>query len=336
MVNISLLRQFVPLGALLPTDLVELEKHSRIGNYQPGQVIFTRGESAKTVVYLVTGSVELYSEAGTKVVKSGSAEAKHPIAQGAKRTATGTVLTPAQVLFVDRDNLDLILTWSQSAGVEVVEADDSDWMAALLQSQAFHRIPPGNIAQIFAAMQPVDFKAGDIVIRQGDPGDYYYVITAGTCQVMQLDTETKKFVEVDRLGVGRAFGEEALVSGNPRNASVRALTPCSLMRLSAEDFARLLKAPLFRETSPDDVPSDAVLIDVRLPAEYKKGRLPDAINMPLSRLRKMADKLDPAKVYVVYCDSGRRSASATFLLNERGFDARLLAGGIPADEMPVS
>jgi rhodanese-related sulfurtransferase len=74
---------------------------------------------------------------------------------------------------------------------------------------------------------------------------------------------------------------------------------------------------------------------VRLPEEYEQGRLPDAINLPLPRIREMMAALDPARVYVVYCDSGRRSASATYLLCERGYDARLIAGGVPADEMPI-
>ena len=62
---------------------------------------------------------------------------------------------------------------------------------------------------------------------------------------------------------------------------------------------------------------------------------PGAINVPLAHLRELTGGLDPGRCYVVYCDSGRRSASATYLLCERGFDAHLLAGGVPADEMPV-
>jgi rhodanese-related sulfurtransferase len=125
------------------------------------------------------------------------------------------------------------------------------------------------------------------------------------------------------------------VSGAPRNASVRAVDAVSVMRLSATDFERLLRAPMLREIAPEDVPSDAVLLDVRLPDEYRRGRLPDSVNLPLAKLRDAAAELDTTRCYVVYCDSGRRSASAAYLLSERGFDARVLAGGIPADEMPV-
>jgi CRP-like cAMP-binding protein/rhodanese-related sulfurtransferase len=340
MVNLSLYRQFIPIASLTASDRSELSRLARLGTYQPGQVLFTRGESAKTVVFLVSGEVELFSDAGTRVLKAETPAAQHPLAQGPKRTSTGTCIKPSQVLFVDREHLDLVLTWSQTSGAEVVELgqegeDGQDWMSALLQSESFHRIPPGNIGQIFAAMQPVAVKAGSDIIRQGDPGDFYYVVTAGRCAVSQLDPVSGVELEVVQLGIGRAFGEEALISGNPRNATVKALTDCALMRLAAVDFTRLLRAPIMREIGPEDVPHDAVLIDVRLPQEFRRGRLPDSINVPLNRLRDLAAQLDAAKCYVVYCDSGRRSASATFLLCERGFDARLLTGGVPAEEMPI-
>ena len=332
MSNHLLFKNFVPLMSLPHADRAELTRTSRVGNYQPGQVVFSRGDAAKTVVFLVSGSVELQTDKAAHVVDATSPDAKHAIAQGPRRTATATCLKPAQVLFVDRERLDLALTWSQTGGVEVLDLEaeeEGDWMGAMLQSPAFHRIPPGNIAQIFAAMKPVAYKAGDVIVRQGEPGDFYYVTTSGRVTI-ERDGQ-----EVVQLGVGKPFGEEALVSGEPRNATVRALTDVEAMRLSAEDFARLLRAPVLKEIAVDEIPNDAMLIDVRLPEEFRQGRLPGALNLPLARLRDHAHELEPDRLYVVYCDSGRRSASATYLLCERGFDARHLTGGVPADEMPV-
>lgn len=332
MSTLNLFRQFVPLASLPPVDRNELARSARVGNYQPGQVVFNRGDAARTVVFLVSGTVELLTDKSAHVVDATSPDAKHAIAQGPRRTATATCLKPAQVLFIDRDRLDLALTWSQTGGVEVLDLEgeeEQDWMGSMLQSPAFHRIPPGNIAQIFAAMKPVAYKAGEVILKQGDPGDFYYVTTSGRVTI-ERDGH-----EVVQLGVGKPFGEEALVSGEPRNATVRALTDVAAMRLSADDFARLLRAPVLKEIAVDEIPNDALLLDVRLPEEFRQGRLPGAMNLPLARLRERAHELEPDKVYVVYCDSGRRSASATYLLCERGFDARHLAGGVPADEMPV-
>lgn len=335
MVNASLLRGLVPLSSLPPTDRVELARHARLGHFEAGQVVFSRGEAARTVVWLLSGTLELIDESGTRKVAGGTPDSLHPVAQGARRAATGTAVDACEVLLVDRDRLDLALTWSQAGGVEVVECDaGDDWMGALLRSPAFERIPPANIAQLFAAMKPLDFKAGDLLVRQGEPGDAYYVVTAGRCHVLLKDA-SGRLTELAKLGPGQGFGEEALLSGNPRGATVRALEAGRVMRLSVDDFNRFLRAPLLREVAVDDIPANATLVDVRTVDEYRRSRLPDALNIPLARVRAEAPRLDPARCYVVYCDTGRRSAAAAWLLCERGLDARVLAGGVPVDELPV-
>ena len=336
MVNISLFGRFVPLQSLVPSDRSQLAKQSSLVNYQPGQVIFSRGELARTQAFLIEGEIELQDERSAQRLRAADAEARYALAPGQRRAQTALCLKQAQILFVDRELLDVMLTWSQTGGLEVRDlssagaADDGshDWMTALLQSKAFLRIPPGNIAQIFASMEPVNFEAGRIILKQGDPGDYYYVITEGRAQVVLEDPSGNSEEELAQLGVGRAFGEEALVSGEPRNATVRALTRCSLMRLSSASFSRLLKAPLMREVQMGEVNANAQLMDVRLPSEFERGHWPGAINVPLARLRSLAESLDASPEYWVYCDTGRRSASAVFLLTERGFDAKLVRGGL--------
>jgi rhodanese-related sulfurtransferase len=76
------------------------------------------------------------------------------------------------------------------------------------------------------------------------------------------------------------------------------------------------------------VAQGAVWLDVRLESEYKNGNLPSSVNIPLYLLRIKATALDKNRRYIVYCDTGRRSSSAAYLLNERGFDAYVLEGGL--------
>ncbi len=342
MVNISLFKNFVPLGALLPTDRVELAKHARIGTYHPGQIIFSRGDSAQTVPFLISGEVELFDGSHGRVVRAETPEARNALATGPRRAQTATCLKTAQVLIVDREHMDLVLTWSQTGGLEVTdhgrkrsdtEEEPQDWMTALLQNQAFHRIPPGNIAQLFSCMRAAKFNAGDVVIQQGDKGDGYFILTDGRVQVVSQDDDGLNETELSLLGVGRGFGEEALLSGNPRNATVRALTDIAVMKIDAQDFERLLKAPVLAQIALEDAGATFQLVDVRLADEFARGHVSGAINLPLARLRELAVQLDPNRACAVYCDSGRRSASATYLLCERGFDAHLVAGGVPAELM---
>ena len=332
MVSPTLFREFVPTHTLPPADRVELARHSHVVSYQAGQPIFQRGEAAKSVAYLLAGEVELVSERGTRKVVAATEEARHPISSGGRYLSTATALRPSQVLFVDREQMDLMLTWAQTGSVEVHEldeADPGDWMSAMLRNPAFHRIPPANIAQIIACVEQIEIDAGQDVVRQGAPGDYYYVLTQGRCQV--LTEAPDGATEIDQIGPGEGFGEEALVSGDPRNATVRTLTRCGLVRLAATDFARLLRDPLVHGVTLDALPPNALLVDVRTSEEFAHGHLPGATSIPLRSVRTLADSLLPNRPLAVYCDTGRRSASATFLFRERGFDAHWVRDGITAD-----
>ncbi len=342
MVNADLFNRLVPLNSLLHSDRGTLAKQSSVLSYRAGQVAFTRGELARTQAYLVSGEVELQTDSGSSILKAGGETSRHTLAPGNKRSATVLCLKPSEILFVDRDLLDLLLTWSQT-GVQksseealdaLEQSDHNDWMTALLQSKAFLRVPPGNIAQIFASMEAVSFGPGQIIIQQGAPGDYYYVVTDGRVQVVLRDKDGHSEEELAQLGVGKSFGEESLVSGRPRNASVRALTRCTLMRLSSTNFMRLLRAPLLQEVNLADL-NGQQLLDVRLPEEFQHGHLPNAVNLPLAQLRDGLKNLKVGQEYWVYCDTGRRSASAAYLLNERGFTARVVKGGVSPETLNV-
>ncbi|HET6602736.1 MAG TPA: cyclic nucleotide-binding domain-containing protein [Xanthomonadaceae bacterium] len=336
MVAASLFRDFVPTHSLHPVDRAELARHSRMVSFQADHVAFYRGEAAREVVYLVAGEVELIAEDGTRRVKAGSEEARHPLSTGTSHSTTATCLRPCELLFVDRDRLDLLLTWAQTGAVEVQElgeGDDGDWMSAMLRCPALHRVPPANIAQVIAAVESIEHGPDEVIVRQGAAGDFYYVLTQGQCAIYDEDANAGTLREIDRIGPGRGFGEEALLSGMPRNATVKTLSGCTLVRLSATDFARLLEDPLVHRISLDAVPERAVLVDVRLPEEYARGHLPGAVNVPLRALRSEALTMDASRPLAVYCDTGSRSASATFLFRERGFDAHLIDQGVPRERL---
>ena len=53
-------------------------------------------------------------------------------------------------------------------------------MTALLQTKAFHKIPPANIQAVFMRLQRIDYRAGEVIIKQGDVGDYFYVVVKGS------------------------------------------------------------------------------------------------------------------------------------------------------------
>lgn len=338
----QLLRQFVPLNELTQENLRDLAQKTPIEKLGKGKALFHKGDTDNYSFYLLTGMVTLLGESNKKTqIKGGTAPTRFPLDHHRPRHSTAIADTDITFFRIDNDLLDILLTWDQNAGYMVSEIDTdevtepesgSDWMTMMLRSEIFHRIPPSNIQQVFMRMEPVQYRAGERVINQGDEGDYYYFIRSGRALVTH-NTKSGKEIKLAELDAGHGFGEEALVSDNKRNANVTMVTDGVLMRMAKNDFIQLLKAPVlhtvdYAQAQQMVADGEALWLDVRLESEYKNMHIPESLNIPLYLLRIKANTLNRNVKYIVYCDTGRRSSSAAFLLNERGFDACYLNGGL--------
>ncbi len=343
-VELSVLRSFSPLDGLKSENLRALARKTSVREISQGRVLFKEGDTDKRTVYLVSGAIDLLTEGhivGT--IRGGTQDAKHALAPILPRRCTARVASDrVEYISIDSDLLDVLITWDQTGTYEVGElkagaAAGDDWMTMLLQSRAFHKIPPANLQAVFMRMQRIDYSSGDTIIRQGDEGDYFYAIVEGRCSVTRETPLNKDGIKLAELGVGDTFGEEALISGAKRNATVSMLTDGTLMRLPKEDFNELLNEPMVHWLNYDEakgiVASGGRWLDVRLPSEFEHCHFDNAINVPLYFVRLKLKTLDPAVSYVVCCENGRRSSAAAYILSERGFDTYVLQGGIARTDL---
>ena len=347
----NILKQIVPSNALKAENFEELASKTFVETVHAGKTIFKEGDTDKKSVYVIEGQVEIapgspkdsdVTTPGGYVVEAGSDKAKHALVNRQPRKQSAIAKTDCKIVRIDSDLLDILLTWDQLSGIEVAEIsaedngketdDEGDWMTSILQSKAFLQVPPANIQTMFMRMQETPVKAGTEIIKQDGEGDYYYIIKQGKCKVTR-NSKTGKEITLATIGVGDAFGEEALLSDAKRNANVTMETNGALMRLSKDDFNELLKEPMLSWLTGEEADAlvkndSAVWIDVRMESEHKDSGIPGSINIPLITLRIKASSLDSKKKYIVYCDSGRRSSAAAFLLGERGITAYCLKGGL--------
>ncbi len=343
----SLLRSFSPLDGLKLENLHALARKATLRDLPAGRVLFKEGDADKRTYYLVSGTLELMQDNRVvATVRGGTPEARNPLTPTLPRRYSARVSSERiEYLTLDSDLLDVMLTWDQTGSYEVSELrgdsdepqSSDDWMTTLLQTKAFHKIPPANIQAIFMRMQRVDFKAGEVVIKQGDEGDFFYVIVKGKCTVNRETPLNKEGIKLAELNMGDTFGEEALISDAKRNASVTMSTDGTLMRLGKDDFRTLLNEPMLEWTDYDEalrlVADGAKWLDVRLPSEFENYHLPDALNIPLYFMRLKLKNLDKDVQYIVCCDTGRRSSAGAYILNERGFQASVLKGGLAATDL---
>ncbi len=339
LVEKAVLKTLVPPNALNAENFQELAGKAFVEDIPAGKTIFKLGDLDRKTTYLLEGQVEMTSEDGqVQIINGGTDVAKHPLANLQPRKHTAKAKSACRITRFDSDLLDILLTWDQLSGIEVSEiqveednADDGDWMTKILQSRAFLQVPPANIQAMFMRIQEVPMSKGETVLKQGDDGDYYYIIKNGKAKVTRA-SKTGSELTLATLKDGDAFGEEALLSEAKRNATVTMDTDGTLMRLSKEDFNALLKEPMLSwldlEEAQEMVRNGAKWLDVRLESEHANTGINGSDNIPLFMLRLKVDSLDVNTPYIVYCDTGRRSSAAAFLLSERGFQAYCLKGGL--------
>lgn len=331
-----------PMACLSPSRLARLASHCRRDVHPTPRgripILDWRGQA----VYLLRGELKLDLLDGSScVLVGGTEDTCQPLGTATAPPREAHSITEIEVLRLDEDILDVTLTLDQLAQPEVAcesglcgASDAAAEMigATALASGVFATMPPAHLASLLRRFERIEVARGEVVVHQDLPGDYYYVIERGRCEVERSVAGAS--VHLAELQPGDAFGEEALVSELPRNATVTMKTDGVLLRLSKDDFTSLLRAPLLHLVDVDEarrrVEGGAQWLDVRFPPEFRYDGLPGAINLPLNELRGFLPSLDVGREYVVYCASGRRSAAAAFLLSQRGVQASVLSGGLRA------
>lgn len=350
--DIKVLAGLEPISLFGPARLRELLDYCHIETVPKGGDPFRVHGLEGQSVYLVDGEIELVYQDGNRVVIGAQTEwAKHPLGKRQPHIVSASALRESQLLRVDDELLDRMVTLDQFSQHDSAERvlnvtggedriDTSTSIKHLLNSNMFSadslrngplaHLPMANISALLQRIEAVAVWEGDVVIREGDEGDYYYLIDSGRALV------TRRVGGVDMplasLKAGDVFGEEALISGRKRNATVTMKSNGVLLRLGRQDFLSLLQEPLLHRLSYEQamqaVAQGAVWLDVRHPPEYRYDRLPGAMNVPLNDIRNAIGVLDRGKKYIAYCQSGRRSAAAAFILAQAGYDVQVLDGGL--------
>jgi CRP-like cAMP-binding protein len=342
----DLIKTLVPVSELSPQVQNELINQASILTYKKKEFVFKQGDMDDYAFYLLEGQIELLSHNQVQsTLVSGTDSARYAMARLQPRQFSARAKTDIVILELERSSLDRLMVMDQQGkeeetggGIEmevshIGDEDSGDWMTKMLQSELFSRLPTANIQKLFTMLEPIEFKAGDTVINQGDTGDYYFIIQEGRCEVTRSPSQGAKFIKLAELHAGDSFGEEALLTDTTRNASIRMLNDGILMRLSKENFINIIKKPtlielVYAEAKKLVDENAAVWLDVRYQNEYQESRLEGSLNIPLTILRSQTDKLEKGRRYIICCDTGGRSSAAAFLLTNYGFNVCYLKGGL--------
>ena len=340
------LRRFSPIDFLSSHYLQQLLDSLQYIEHKAGSLILRRGEHALALYFLLEGEVWLGAENRNRNLQAGSPEACRALNENQPQDQDIGARSDVRLFAVERSLLERLLNWSEAASYEVgslqvdevAEASD-DWLSKLLRSPLFGRLPPAHLHLLLGRFEFIEVAAGASVVRYGEPGEHFYVLKQGRAQVSLPGSDAQE--PRQELHSGDFFGEEALVSGAVRGASVTMLTDGVLARLSRELFVELVRPTLIPQISARQLQQlsghgkkNCLLLDVRLPMEYRLGHPPGSLNLPIGQLRQQAASLAQDSLYAVLAEGGVRSELAVHLLNQLGFEAYLLSE--PSGQPPIA
>ena len=329
------LKGFSSLSELSARQYSDIQAQLSIQPFLAGQTVVSAQKSMQTTCFLLSGDLFYQSVQGEELyIEAGSEDSQHALPKNTAQPYVLIAATDCNVILADRMHLSRLLTWQQALQHLLLEfeaeGEDVEWLSILLDNPLFSRVPAANIRQIVQRLKCLELAKGTHVISEGEQGERCYFLRRGCAQVSR-SIEGQSHV-LARLTVGACFGEEALLSDAPRNATVTLLTDSQVLYLERAEFLALLKAPVMQEVEFSQVghllEQGAQWLDVRRLDEYERGHAAQALHMPLDLLRLKSRMLKKNTVYLCYCDDGKRSQNAVFLLTQLGFQAYALRDGV--------
>lgn len=329
-------RRLPDIERLPPPYQVQLLSQARVQRCADGQVLFSAGDTDDAQLYLIDGMVLLIgNDASVQEVHSSSPEARRPLDPSQPRRYSARAVGSATVLQVKRSLLEKLTSLAElqsepgSGTAEATHDDPGNWMSRIARAPIFARLPPSNLMLLFERGTTVHVAAGEVVVAEGSQPNHLYVVQDGALAMSRTAPDGTATIAVAELRPGDCFGAEALLTERPLDVSVRALTSGSLVRITREDFLRLIAEPVIqaiplRQAGELVRSQRARWLDVRaahLAADIKGDQ---ALHIPLNELRIRLDRLPRQVPYIVTSDSTATSRAGVFILLDAGLDGRYL------------
>mmetsp|Transcript_1565 Transcript_1565/g.2857 ORF Transcript_1565/g.2857 Transcript_1565/m.2857 type:complete len:791 (+) Transcript_1565:53-2425(+) len=262
---------------LTPDEIEDFVEYMKMEKFQAGATVIKQGDHGDFFYVCETGSFT-YTVDGKPVgsAHSGSSFGELALMYNAPRAATVRADTDSVVWSLERQTFRTIL-----ANASNMQSDRI--VESLKKVELLKTLPNSKLTTLAGAVTLTTYSPGDRIVKKGDKGDIFYMIKTGT--VLVTEHEGGDGGKLKYSG-GDYFGERALLSNEPRAATVTAETACSVFALGRADFnevlgdcqqlmernlnLRVCKAlPLFKNLEDRELEAVADLMEQKT---FKKGK----------------------------------------------------------------
>ena len=212
--------------------------------FEPGEVIISQGDEADSFYLVTAGSVEVVRERPNRppssiaTLSAGDHFGEIGLIEGIRRTATVRAARdePLEVLVMDRATFRDFVTSSELTEEEIASLVKQR-LQSLQLSKALPTLKPDELKRISPQIERLRYSPGEIIIRQGDPADNFFILVSGRCEVIDHHPEGYD-VTVDWREPGEYFGEIGLIQNQPRTATVKVGpdSEAEVMALDRDEF----------------------------------------------------------------------------------------------------
>jgi len=238
----SVLRSSTLFGVLSNEEIESIAGCVRLERFATGQIVLREGEPGEACYIVKSGEAAVISQdlIGQEVTLG----VFHPTASFGEialltnqpRTASIRALTDLEVYLLDRTDFERLAREDADFAVRVREQVELLLVEAFLKkSSPFAQLASDAIQRLVREMQPQRVDAGEVIVRQGDAAERFFVIRSGSVEVLE---GTRR---VRTLETGECFGEVGLMATARRTATVRAITDTNLLTLDRPAFDRLIR-----------------------------------------------------------------------------------------------
>jgi len=242
---LTCIRSVPVFGGLSEESLTRLADCLEIECYRKRAPIVSQGDKGDAFYVIYQGSVAIISESDTgletvlAVLGNNDSFGEMSLVNESPRTATALALTPVVALKLSKDVF-------QHFVMEHIE--DKEAIVRLVQlgsflnnTPLFEEVPTEVMYQVLMHAEQREFRPGDIIVREGESGDEFFVIRSGEVRFWK-DYGRANAVEIRTLTQGGHFGEIALMEAGLRTATAVAETECKLVVLTRAAFFLLLQS----------------------------------------------------------------------------------------------
>jgi putative peptide zinc metalloprotease protein len=238
----------IPAFSHLPAPVLE-ELASRLTEeiFPSADTVLVEGSTDDRLYLIVEGRAESSTVGPSGIVPLATLEPGEMFGEisllepGSRRRATVTAVEPLLLLGLQAADFRRTLDKDPEASSAFEKlADDLLVTKLLKQASPFATLDGERLRHLAARLERLEVSKGETIIRRGEAGEECYLLRSGRVEVLAGGVQGDERI-LATLDPGSIFGEAALLTNDPRNATVRAIEPCTLLALRRTDLLEVLE-----------------------------------------------------------------------------------------------